>query len=432
MKHDTGFQPAAPPAVQWVIVGVTFLAAVAALLVQQILEPFNAGSHTGLFTNGGDLDVYQHGGLQVLHGQPLYANEIPGGWFTYPPFAAITFIPLAAVNFTTARALWMMMSFTALAATIWRCGTVLGYRPDRRLGLLSIAFALVALDIEAVRGTLWQGQINLVLMAIIVWDLTRPTTSRLRGWSIGVAAGIKLTAIVFVPYLLVSRQWRAAITATATATGSVLLIWCILPTDTADYWLHAVFQTDHIGPLTHPGNHSFAGILATLWAPAPLPTAWWLITVGCAGILGFYACYRAELARHRLSAITITGLLSCVLPPLAWGHHWVWQVPLLAVTLDRVVRSTGVTRWVWAVCAAAVYLTGFMWFSAWLYRTSHSLNPHYPTYVAAWDAAIDRMTTTDKLLVVANHPALFVAAAAATIALAGKISSTRRRRLAAC
>src|SRR5262249_36882545 len=159
-------------------------------------------------------------------------------------------------------------------------------------------------------------------------------------------------------------------------------------------WLHAVFQTDHIGPLTHPANYSFGGILATLWAPAPLPTAWWLITIGCAGILGFYAAYRADLAGDRLIAITTNGLLSCVVPPLAWGHHWVWLVPLLAVTLDRVARSAGVTRWAWALCTAAVYLMGFMWFNAWLYRTSHSLDAEYPTYVAALDAAIGQMTTT--------------------------------------
>lgn len=400
----------------WVIVACA--AALAALLVQQLLEPFTAGSQMGLLTNGGDLDIYRHGALQVLHGKPLYAAEIPpGGWFTYPPFAAIAFIPLSLLNFTAANAVWMLVSFLALVATIWRCAIVLGYRADRQLGVLSVAMAVVALDIEAVRGTLWQGQVNLVLMAIIVWDLTRPAGARGRGWSVGVAAGIKLTAVVFVPYLLITRQWRAASTAAVTAAATVLLTWCLLPTDSGQYWSHALFQTDRIGPLAHPGNYSIGGILATLWSPAPMPTIWWLIGIGIASLIGFYASYRAELTGQRLLAITIIGLLSCTVPPLAWGHHWVWTVPLLAVTIDCIVRSTGRARWAWTASATAIYVVVFMWFNAWMYRASLWIHEQYPTYVDAFNAAIERMTQFDKLVAVGTHPLLFITIAVVTIGL---------------
>lgn len=403
------------------VVIVAWAAAVVALLIQHWLEPFTAGSHMGLFTNGADLDIYRHGALQVLHGDPLYVAEIPpGGWFTYPPFAALTFIPLSLLAFPAAKAVWMLVSFVALVATVWRCATVLGYRADRWLGLLSLAMAVVALDIEAVRGTLWQGQVNLVLMAIIVWDLTRPSEARYRGWAVGIAAGIKLTAVVFVPYLLITRQWRAARTATGTAAASVLLTWCLLPSDSTDYWSHAVFQTDRIGPLTHPGNYSIGGILATLWSPAPMPTFWWLIGVGIAALAGFYAAYRAKLTGHQLLAVTIIGLLSCTVPPLAWGHHWVWTVPLLAITIDRVVRSAGPERWAWIAGTITIYLVAFMWFNAWLYRTALRLNSHYPTYVGALDAAIDRMTRVDKLLAVGTHPLLFVVVALAAVGLTSR------------
>jgi alpha-1,2-mannosyltransferase len=406
---------------------VASVAALVALLIQHWLEPFTAGFHMGLLTNGGDLDIYRHGGLQVIHGEPLYAGEIPpGGWFTYPPFAAIAFIPLSLLNFASAKAIWMLVSFLALIATIWRCATVLGYRPDRLLGVFSVAMAVVALDIEAVRGTLWQGQVNLVLMAIIVWDLTRPGGARFRGWSVGIAAGIKLTAVVFVPYLLITRQWRAAITSTATAAATVVLTWCLLSNDSTQYWTHAVFQTDRIGPLTHPGNYSIGGILATLWAPAPMPTIWWLVGVGVAGAVGLYASYRAELRGHRLLAVTIIGLLACSVPPLAWGHHWVWTVPLLALTIDRAVRSTGAARWAWVASSTAIYLVAFMWFNAWLYRTALQMNGQYPTYVDALDAAIERMTQFDKLLAVGTHPLLFVAVAVVAIGLTWRGGGTQR------
>jgi alpha-1,2-mannosyltransferase len=408
--HQRGAGPLREVSPGWV--AAAWVAAVVALLVQQWLEPFTASSHMGLFTNGGDLDIYRHGGLQVLHGDPLYAEPIPpGGWFTYPPFAAVGFIPLALLTFPVAQVVWMLASFVALTATIWRCATVLGYRRHWQVGLLSAAMAVVAVDIEAVRGTLWQGQVNLVLMAIIVWDLTRPRGARLRGWAVGLAVGIKLTAIVFVPYLLITRQWRAAATATATALTTVLLTWCLLPDDSTQYWFQAVFDTDRIGPLTHPGNFSIGGIVATLSEPAPMPAVWWLLGVAVAAALGYYAAYRAERAGHRLVAITVIGLLSCTVPPLAWGHHWVWVVPLLAVTVDRIVRSAGPIRWGWITGTAAICLVVLMWFSAWLYRAALRLNGAYPTYVDALDAAIAQTSRVDKLIAVGAHPLLFLCVA---------------------
>ncbi|MEE6140662.1 glycosyltransferase 87 family protein [Mycobacterium sp. 050128] len=374
----------------------------------------------GMLTNGGDLDIYCHGGLQVVHGATLYAAELPaGGWFTYPPFAAITFIPLALLSFPVAKTAWMLVSFMALATTIWRCATVLGYRRDQLLVAFSVAMALVALDVEAVRGTLWQGQVNLVLMAIVVWDLTRPRGAYLRGWSVGIATGVKLTAAVFIPYLLLTQQWRAAIAAITTCAATVVLTWLVLPVDSVQYWTHAVFQTDRIGPLTHPGNYSIGGVLATLWDPAPMPTMWWLVGDTLAGLVGLCAVYRAERAGQRLLAITITGLLSCTVPPLAWGHHWLWLVSLLAVALDRIARSAGAARCTWVVTTVAVYAVAFMWFNAWLYRASLRIQSHYPTYIQALDAAIDQMARFDKLLIVATHPLLFLVVAATTIATRG-------------
>ncbi|WP_454790279.1 glycosyltransferase 87 family protein [Mycolicibacterium lutetiense] len=407
---------------------VAWLAAVVALVAQQFLEPFTAGSHMGMLTNGGDLDVYRHGGQQLLDGRALYATELPsGGWFTYPPFAAIAFVPLALMSFPAAQVIWMAVSFAALALTIWRCATTLGYRADLRLCLLTFALSLVAVDIEAVRGTLWQGQVNLVLMALIVWDLTREPGARMRGWSVGIAAGIKLTAVVFIPYLLFTRQWRAATTASVVAAATVVLTWCVLAADSTGYWLHAVFQTDRIGPLTHPGNFSLGGILATVAAPEPMPTLWWMLAVGAAALLGFVAAQRAQCTGHHLLAIAIVGLLSCTVPPLAWGHHWVWTVPLLAVLADRAVRSAGPVRRAWTAGAVVVYLAVFMWFSAWLYRTSHRLSGQYESYVQALDAAIATMTRLDKLLVVSTNPVLFIVTAVATIVLLGRPSHTGSR-----
>jgi len=402
--------------VSWMAVAVAGLAAVVAVGVHQALVPFLAGPRMGLFTNGGDLEVYRHGALQVLHGQPLYAAKLPpGGWFTYPPFAALSFLPLALLNAAVAKALWLVVSFTALVATIWRCATTLRWRPEPHLLILSVALALVALDVQAVRGTLWQGQVNLILMAIVTWDLTRANDSRFRGWSVGVAAGVKLTAVMFIPYLLVTRQWRATATAVGTAALTAALGWLILPSDSTAYWLHAAFQTDRIGPLTHVGNYSVGGIVATVASPGHMPIAWWLAGVVLLSVLALIAARRAERGGERLLAVTIAGLLSCAVPPLAWGHHWVWSVPLLAWALDRTARTRGRVRVAWAVGVGATYLVVFMWFTAWVFREAQELQTDYPSHAAAMGAAVGEMSRLDRVLVVATHPTLLVVMAGATI-----------------
>ena len=72
----------------------------------------------------------------------------------------------------------------------------------------------VALLLYPVRSDLALGQINIVLILMIIADLTTGLSWRghslPHGLLVGLAAAVKLTPLVFIPYLVVSRQWRAA------------------------------------------------------------------------------------------------------------------------------------------------------------------------------------------------------------------------------
>lgn len=103
-----------------------------------------------------------------------------------------------------------------------------------------------------------------------------------------------------------------------------------------------------------------------------------------------------------------------------------WTVPLLAVAIDRIVRSTGPPRWAWTASVTAIYVMVFMWFNAWMYRTSLRIHEQYPTYLDAFNAAIERMTQFDKLVAVGTHPLLFVVAAGLTIGLNRGITADDR------
>ena len=103
---------------------------------------------------------------------------------------------------------WWLRSGSHSAASAYRDRRVrLGRDPARGGGHL-LAAARVR--------TIYLGQVNLILMAAIMWDLCQPDLrgdGRRRWWKgavTGVAAGIKLVPLIFVPYLLITRRFREA------------------------------------------------------------------------------------------------------------------------------------------------------------------------------------------------------------------------------
>lgn len=90
----------------------------------------------GLLHNMTDLKVYRAGADTVLHDGPLYRQELWGGLeFTYPPFAAVVFVPLALLPLLGAKLLWWAAIYLALVTTVVLGFRSLGYRADARLWL---------------------------------------------------------------------------------------------------------------------------------------------------------------------------------------------------------------------------------------------------------------------------------------------------------
>ncbi len=67
------------------------------------------------------------------------------------------------------------------------------------------------------------GQIELVLMALIAWDLCQPDERRWKGVGVGLAAGIKLVPLIFIPYLILAGKLRQAVVAAAAFAGTVVI-----------------------------------------------------------------------------------------------------------------------------------------------------------------------------------------------------------------
>jgi alpha-1,2-mannosyltransferase len=109
-----------------------------------------------------DLDVYIRGAVAVMRHEPLYGVSVQGQFFTYPPFAALFFVPLELLQSVTARWALTVASIGCYVLVVVVCA--------RRLRInLAIAamVGLVGLTFEPIARNILLGQINLVLVALV-------------------------------------------------------------------------------------------------------------------------------------------------------------------------------------------------------------------------------------------------------------------------
>lgn len=272
-----------------------------------------------------DLSVYRAGSQRLLDGASIYTQPYGDLPFTYPPFAALVMVPLAVIPTVVAELALPGLSAVALVFVWHRCGV-------RSPWLLLIAPASAVL--EPVWMTQHFGQVNLLLLALVLGDLTAPD-SRWRGVLTGIAAGIKLTPLLFLGYLLVTRQWRAAGIMTASFGATVLVPVVLIPGDGVRFWTSVLPDSGRIGAPWYSANQSLMGALARLGGEAAwVRPAWFVVSV----VVVLLALWLARVLYDDgdlLGAVSATGLAALLASPVSWSHHWVWCIPLGVVLLRR-------------------------------------------------------------------------------------------------
>ncbi len=252
---------------------VLFAASLAAFLIVFQIFPQHPWSML-------DLRIYLWGGTAVRHSQDPYLHTyLPHSLhFTYTPMAAGIFALLTAISLPLVKVLVVAASVASLVTVLWLTWGSLGReRSASRLGA-TLAVAALALWIEPVRQTLSFGQVNLVLMLIIVADLCMPDSRWWKGVGVGIAAGFKLTPLIFIPYLLLTRRFRAAAVAAGMFALTVGISFVIMPTAAHHYWIQGLFlNPTRLGNVHYVGNQSLYGaalrLLGTASGRAALATA---------------------------------------------------------------------------------------------------------------------------------------------------------------
>ena len=280
-----------------------------------------------------------YGVKDMLAGKDIFATTTPFWYlsFIYPPIAAILMIPLAFGPYVFWQVVWTGGLVWAQQSVLKRCGAPRGWR----LGLLGIA---VLLAVEPIRTTLGYGQVNTLLMALVIADLLPDPPDQPRripqGTLIGLAAAIKLTPALFVIFMFLIGKRRAAITAIIsfavfTGIGAILLF-----RETVVFFSGLSGGDTRTASPLYTGNQSLLGVFFRLGDSSRTTTLLGLAVAGVLAVLGCVVAASWWQSNEKVFAVAIVGLTTCLASPLSWTHHYVWILPMAMAVL-----STGVPRW---------------------------------------------------------------------------------------
>ena len=237
------------------------------------------------FTGGLDFNVYRFGAMTIFDNdgmhKDLYARNLLeyGDFrlpFTYPPFAALVFLPFAFLPAWVGIAIMYAIS---IGVAWWLATLIYNYAADRgysipfqeRLGTYGVIAALTFIIIMT--GPWRRGlsliQINPIILTLVLADFIRPATRIPRGALIGIAGGIKLTPLAFGLILLMRKDWRGIFTLGLSFGTTILLGFIFLPQQAVTFWTSAVSDSGRVGGINFADNISIQGWLMHLGMREP-------------------------------------------------------------------------------------------------------------------------------------------------------------------
>ncbi|MDQ0382391.1 glycosyltransferase family 87 protein [Amycolatopsis thermophila] len=307
-----------------------------------------------------DVDVYRLGADTFLKGHSIY-SELPvsaiGGAlpYTYPPFSAVLFTPLAIIPPPIGYPLLTAATCLALFPI------VLAYRkasPELR-GLLAkpwmvVAGACVMVVAHPVSNTIFWGQINVLLMMLVAVDVLWPNPRWPRGALIGIAAAVKLTPAGFVLIFLLRKDFRAVVTSFVSFLVMSAIAFVLMPGDSWTYWTDRVFHATgmNIGPIH--ANESVTATFEKLHLTGTTLTVAGGLGVIAVVVMTFLGTARALRDDNLALALGVNTAGVLLISPISWSHHWVLALPTAALVLVMGVRKNN--KWLIVSGWAAVVI----------------------------------------------------------------------------
>ena len=277
-----------------------------------------------------DLSTYLLGGAHATSDN-LFTVTYPTDHlgFTYPPFSALLFAPFAHFPLRACEVAFSWLNLAALFALIVVSLRAVGATLEKRTTLWwGLALVLPVVLFDPVRQTFLLGQVNIILALMIVADLTMDLPLP-RGVLVGLAAAIKVTPIILIPYLFLTRQGRAGLRAGGAFVAAAVFAAAVNTSTSWSYWTHYIRDPQRAGMLSWIGNQGVLGAAERLLGrTVATPTTFVIVvSVGVLGLLIAAGAYRRSSPVLGLLVVEATESLAS---PVSWSHHFIWMVLLVA------------------------------------------------------------------------------------------------------
>ncbi len=160
----------------------------------------------------GGLSLYRHAAECLWNQQILQACELP---FTYPPAFAFLMIPSVAMPLWLAVLVWYAITLVCTVWCCWLCEALTvrmfpGPWPDRDREWLRLFGILISL--KFILAVYEDQAYDLLVLPLTLWGILA-LTDRRDVWaaiSLAAAATLKVTPLIFLPYLVFKRRFAAA------------------------------------------------------------------------------------------------------------------------------------------------------------------------------------------------------------------------------
>ncbi|MEX0704134.1 MAG: glycosyltransferase family 87 protein [Planctomycetales bacterium] len=352
---------AIPPRLAWRVASTVLALALAALLGPGFARSLRP-------SEGTVLDFYKEwSSVQNLRtGRPVYASQrdtvleyldvrLPEGdeflfseeYNTHPPAAVLLAIPFGRLSYSDAQFAWNLVGLAAFFTSLWLIVRELKIRVSAWGVAIFLSLLLVC---DPFRQTINQGQVNFVLLLLIVlaWIADRRGRAWGAGLCVAAAACVKLYPALFFFLFAARRDWRTLAWGIGGGLGITLFTAAVLgPQAYLDYLGKPLSA---LQPFTNEwGNVSLLAFWQRLFGPPrenlvllfESERLGKLLAALSAGallaVLGRVA-WRAETRDERDFAFAATATAMLLLTPIAWQHYFVLlSLPLLlfATRVDR-------------------------------------------------------------------------------------------------
>lgn len=148
----------------------------------------------------------------------LDIHDATNGMYIYSPFLAFVFQPLTAFSLRVAALIWLVLSALIILGSVYIAARKVDevWSVSDEDNSWPIAAIALLLSFEKIRSDFILGQTDcLILIGLVamLWVMERQLF--LTGLATGITVNFKYLALIFIPYFIIRRNFRAAVVATA-------------------------------------------------------------------------------------------------------------------------------------------------------------------------------------------------------------------------